>query len=249
MSKRWYNYFVSVEEGAEGAPEQPPAEESAQSPYRTAGRPAVKTAAPAAAKSAAHTVAEIAASVVNAEPKFTKPVSNPTSFEEIYKAAEIRSAPHGFTIFKVADLLQSEHVRNLPANVKRSSVLLALEAAGVKVEEVIQDAVARDRALDTYERVQQKAIEELEAKKTRENQQIQAELDRLVAEHQARIKSNTDEVARERERFASWRNRKHQEEQRIADAISPFVLENPISTPPATGAERSGPAAVKPGKT
>ena len=55
---------------------------------------------------------------------------------------------------------------------------MALEAAGVPIQEVIEDAVKRDRALDTFERVQQKALDELEARKTQENQQIQAEMDR-----------------------------------------------------------------------
>ena len=31
---------------------------------------------------------------------------------------------------KVAEMLRSEHIRNLPREVKRSSVLVALEAAG-----------------------------------------------------------------------------------------------------------------------
>jgi hypothetical protein len=91
---------------------------------------------------------------------------------------------------KVADMLQSEHIRNLPREVKRSSVLVALEAAGVAIQDVIQDAVKRDRALDAFERVQQKALEELEVRKSQENQQIQAEMDRLVAEHRSHIQAN-----------------------------------------------------------
>ena len=62
-------------------------------------------------------------------------------------------------------MLQSEHIRNLPAEVKRSSILLALDAAGVKLQDIIEDAVRRDRALDTFERVQQKAVEDLEKQK------------------------------------------------------------------------------------
>ena len=155
--------------------------------------------------------------------------------------AEIRPPAHGYTILKVAEMLQSEHIRELPPEVKRKSVLLALEAARVKIEEVIQDAVQRDKALDAFERAQQKALEELEARKSRENRQIQQELDRLIAEHQARIKGNSDEVAREKERFFGWRLKKQQEEQSIADAVGYFLTDNPITTqrapsaPPASG--------------
>jgi hypothetical protein len=209
MAKKWYDYFISVEPAKEGQPDEGKASD--------------------ASPSAAQTVAEIAAEVEPA-PKFSAPISNPASFDEIYHAAEITVAPHGYTILKVAEMLQSEHIRGLPANVKKSSVLLALDAAGVKLEEVIKDAVTRDKALDTYERVQEKALLELEAQKTQENREIQAELDRLVAEHQSRMQKNNDEVAKEKERFFGWRLKKQQEEQKIAEAVSYFVTENPIST-------------------
>ena len=180
------NYFVSVEQEGGAGGEEPPMAEPGPGPAPT--------------RTAAQTVAEIAASMAP-EPKFTAPVGIPTSFDEIYRAAEIKAPVHGYTIFKVADMLQSEHIRSLPAEVKRSSILLALDAAGVKLQEIIEDAVRRDRALDTFERVQQKSVEELEARKNEENRQIQAEMDRLVAEHRARIQANNDAVAKEKEKF------------------------------------------------
>jgi hypothetical protein len=81
-------------------------------------------------------VADIASSLA-AEPKFTTPISDPTWFEEIYQAAEIPPAPQGHSILKISHMLESEHLRNLPSDVKKSSVLVALDAAGVDVKEVI----------------------------------------------------------------------------------------------------------------
>jgi hypothetical protein len=208
MSKKWYNLFVSVDRPAEAPPETPGSE------------PPVN---------AAQAVADIAASVAP-QPTFTSPVANPGSFDEIYHAAEIQPPAHGFTIMKVAEMLRSEHIRNLPRDVKRSSVLVALEAAGAPIQDVIQDAVKRDRALDTFERVQEKSVNELEARKTKENQEIQAEIDRIVAEHRSRMQANNDEVAKEKERFYAWRLKKQEEEQKISDAVSYFVTENPITT-------------------
>src|SRR5207237_3202257 len=130
-------------------------------------------------------VAEIAKTVAP-QPQFTVSPANAASFEEIYKAAEIPAVSQGYSILKVAEMLQSEHIRTLPAEVKRSSILVALDAAGVNIRDVIQDAVRRDRALDTFENVQQKALEDLESRKAKENSQIQAEIDRLVAEHRAK---------------------------------------------------------------
>lgn len=209
MTKKWYNYFVSVDD----------AEIGASGPKSAAG--------PAAG--AAQTVADIASGLA-AEPKFTSPVSNAASFAEIYKAAEIPDPPQGYSILKVADMLQSDHIRSMPMDVKRSSVLVALDAAGVDIKDVIQDAVRRDRALDTFERVQEKAATELEGRKSQENGQIQAELDKYVAEQRAKIQANNDEVTREKERFFGWKVKKQQEEKKISDAVAPFVTENPITT-------------------
>jgi hypothetical protein len=215
MAKRWYNYFLSVDQPDEGKAAQ---EASAQT--------AEESVTP---RTAAQTVAEIA-SGITAEPKFTGPVTHPASFQEIYDAAEISVPSHGFTILKITDLLQSEHIRNLARDVKRSSLMLALEAAGVKPQEVVQDAVRRDKALDTYESVQQKALQELEAKKTQENQQLQAEIEKRMNEMRSRIQANNDEVAKEKERFYGWQLKKQQEEQKIADAMSYFASEKPVTT-------------------
>ena len=228
MSKKWYNYFVSVDEANAAAGE-------AQSPPASASGP-----------SAAQTVADIAASIsVSAQPKLANLPGPAASFDEIYSAAEIHPPEHGYTIYKIADMLQSEHIRNLPAEVKRSSILLALDAAGVKLQEIIEDAVRRDRALDTFERVQQKALDELEQRKTEESRQIQEEMDRLVTEHRARIQANSDAVAKERERFFSWRLQKQQEEQKIADTVSHFVTENPITRGVPTDTPAPGKGTVK----
>lgn len=232
MGKKWYELFVTVDKPAADA-----ASGEAKAGAGKDGPPGL---------TAAQTVAEIASSI--APPQFAGPVRDPASFDEIYTAAEIATPAHGYTIFKVGEMLQSEHIRNQPTDVKRSSILLALEAAGVRVEEVIQDAVRRDRALDTYERVQQKALDELCARMAEQNRQIQAEMDRLVTEHRARMQANTDETTREKERIYGWQLRKQQEEQRIADAVAPFVSENPITTGGAAAAPRPTPAPKEPGK-
>jgi hypothetical protein len=228
MSKKWYNYIVSVDDNGTTEQSLPNARNASATP-----------------KSAAQSVADIA-STIAMEPKFTTPVSDPTSFDEIYRAAEIPPAPQGYTILKVTQMLESEHIRNLPSDVKKSSILVALDAAGVDIKDVIQDAVRRDRALDGYERVQQRAAEELERRKTKENTDIQAQIDKYVTEQRAKIQGNNEEVSREKERFTGWRLKKQQEEKKIAEAVGYFVSENPITTgdvnaPPSTSktAQRS----------
>jgi hypothetical protein len=208
--KKWYNYFVSTDAAGNPVAGDPSA----------SGPPDAGTGQ----MSPAQTVAQIASSVA-AEPKFTSPVSKQGTFDEIYQAAEIPPAPQGYSIMKVAEMLQSEHIRSMPTDVKRSTILVALDAAGVDIKDVIQDAVRRDKALDGQER----AITDLESKKNQENAQIQAELDKYVAEQRAKIQSNNDDVTKEKERFFGWRLKKQQEEKKISDAVAPFVTENPIT--------------------
>jgi hypothetical protein len=183
---------------------------------------------------------------VAVETKFSSAVSPAAGFDEIYHAAEIQAPAHGYTITKVTEMLQSERIRALPAEVKKNSILLALDAAGVKIEDVIEDAVKRDRALDGFERVQQRALDELETHMAQENSQVQADLDRLIQEHKARIQANNDEVAKQKERFYAWRLQKQQEEQKIAESVSYFVAENPITTGGASAASPGARAGARP---
>ncbi len=245
--KRWYNYFVSVDPSQEaGQPADSSSSAAAEIEKLARGSaprpPAAATPRPPVGPAAQpRPVSQIAAQVP--QPRMTATPGPPASFDDIYKLANIRQPQHGYTIMKVADMLQSEHLRGLPVEVKRSSILVALDAAGVKLDEIVQDAVSRDRALDAYERAQQKAVEDLEAKKTAENRQIQVELDKLIAEHQARMKANTDQVAREKEQLYGWCLKKQEEEKKIADAVGHFLTENPITTsatPPAKGTPGPG---------
>jgi hypothetical protein len=215
MSKKWYNYFVSVE--GEGQPESAPPADAAQAiaDIAAAVQPAIEQ--------------RVEQKVEKQAPTPGSPVK-PMSFSEIYSTAEIASPPHGYTIMKVSEMLQSQHIKELPSEVKRSSVLVALEAAGVHMKDIVEDAVRRDKALDAFERVQQKHAEDFELAKLDENKKLQAELDRITAEHKAKMQANDEAVAARKEAFFAWRLDKQKEEQKIADAVSYFVTENPITT-------------------
>ena len=215
MGKKWYNYFVVTEGSAEAA------DASAAASGQTDPQRVVDLVPDAAA-----------------ETTFKDPVTTPADFAEIYSSAQITAPAHGYTVFKVAEMLRSEHILELPADVRQRSVLVALDAAGVKIAEVVEDAVQRDRALDTYERVLQKHLEALKASKAEENRKLEEEVNQRVAELRARIDQNNAEVSREQESLASWRVRKRQEEDRIAEAVGHFVSQNPITTASAPRKDR-----------
>jgi hypothetical protein len=141
------------------------------------------------------------------------------SMDDVYRAAGILSPRMGYSITKVADMLSSAHLKGVSDDMKRASVLMALDAAGIPIEDVLHDAAARQEAADSYEAKQQKQFEEFWAQKDEENALIQAEMDRATAMYLDRIKNNLDEVAREKITFAAWQTMKLQESQRIAEAV------------------------------
>ena len=203
-NKKWYNYFVVTTPSETTGEAQP----DAPMPRR------VTDIVPDAAADAA----------------LAAPVATATDLSEIYASAQIGTPAHGYSVLKVAEMLQSEHIRSLPAEVKQKSIMVALDAAGVKIAEIIEDAVQRDRALDTYERVLQKHLEELREQKAAENRALEDEINQRVAELRARVDQNNAELTAEQNNLLAWRVRKRQEEDRIAEAVGYFVSENPITT-------------------
>jgi hypothetical protein len=141
------------------------------------------------------------------------------SMTDIYQSAGILNPRKGYSILKVVEMLRSEHLRGLAKEMKRATVLVALDAAGITVDEVTQDAKARLEAIDAYEAEQRKQFETLLTRKADENQQIMAELERIKATYAERMRRNLEGVAREKATFGNWLGTKQQESQNISEAL------------------------------
>jgi len=151
--------------------------------------------------------------------------------EDIYRAAGITSPRRGYSIGKVVEMLRSEHLRGASRELRRAAVLMALDAAGVTVDEVLQDAKVRQEAVDAYAAEQRKHAEAQWARKAEENLQIQAELELVKAHYGERIRRNLDGVAREKATFGSWLKAKEQETAGMAEAVEQ-VLKAPAPSEP-----------------
>jgi hypothetical protein len=127
-------------------------------------------------------------------------------------------------------MLHSEHIRGSSKEMKRASVLLALDAAGISVDEVLQDANVRQEAIDAHEAGQRKQFEALLARKAEGNIQIQAELERVKTRYGERLRRNLDGMAREKSTFGNWLTLKQQESQSMAEAVA-LCLKPPVSEP------------------
>lgn len=139
--------------------------------------------------------------------------------EDIFRAAGILSPRKGYGISKVVEMLRSDHIRGLSREMKRASVLMALDVAGISIDEVLQDAKIRQEALDAYETEQRKQFEALLARKAEENVQIQEELERVKARYAERLKRNLDSMAQEKALFGNWLTTKQQEAQNMKEAV------------------------------
>jgi len=168
--------------------------------------------------------------------------SNLLSYEDIYHAAGILTPRSGYGVHKVVDMLNSDRIRELSKDIKRASVLMALDAAGTSPDELLKDATHRQQALNSYEAGQQKQLEEFEARKGQENTKIQAELDRVTAHYVERIKQNHDQVVREKETLRNWQMAKQHESQRISEIIE-LCAKQPASAPVGDPQPAAGPSA------
>jgi hypothetical protein len=174
------------------------------------------------------------------EKSFADPSDDPASgfqselwsMDDIYRAAGIVTPRRGYSITKVVDMLRSEHMRGLAKDLRRAAVLMALDAAGVAVDDVLQDARSRQEAIDAYAAEQRKHAEAQWARKAEENIQIQAELEQVKARYAERIRRNLDGVAREKAAFASWLKQKEQETQSMAEAVDQCLKPQPVPDPP-----------------
>jgi hypothetical protein len=147
------------------------------------------------------------------------------SFEEIYRRSALRASTStaAWDILKVADMVNNGHLHGLSPAAKHSALMMALEAAGVAVEDMLQDAVQRQRLLNEYEEAQRKRLDDFETTKQQEKDRLTAEMEAICTQYRRRIATGEQEIERERAQFREWRERTEREQRRISEAASACV--------------------------
>jgi hypothetical protein len=153
--------------------------------------------------------------------------------EEVFRVAGVVSPRKGYSVQKVIEMINSEHIRNLAKEMKRAAILMALDAAGVSVDQIQRDAKARQDALDSYETSQKKQADTEWTRKAEEIAQIQSELESIKAHYAARIDRCSEALARDKARFRAWATTKEQESLAMTEAVD-LCLKAPISESAAT---------------
>jgi hypothetical protein len=169
-----------------------------------------------------------------------RPQGDLPPMEDVYRAAGIMTPRMGYSITKVVEMVNSDHMRGLSNDAKRAALLMALDAAGISNEEVLRDGARRKDALDAYEADQQRLFEATWARKAEGNEQIQAEMERVTAQYLERIQRNLDEIAAERTALARWQAMKQLEAQRMSEAAGLISQSAPSEARDTSLLERRG---------
>ena len=168
-------------------------------------------------------------------------------FDSVYQAAGVKVPAHGFSAHKVLEFLSSPDLAALDPRAKAAAFagFLRMNPTGpVPLADIIQDAVARDQALDGFEEFLRKKVETRRDELDKDSARLQAEIDEVTRKNKEKMDTNRRTLEEEKERFATWQARKRIEERKLFDAVSPFVEQNPVSV----GGAAPAAAPVKPGE-
>jgi len=179
---------------------------------------------------------EIPAEALDLEPPRTverSEVPVAADFGAVYAEAGIEAPLHGYGVDKVAEMLENKRFASLGREAKATAVMVALEAAGVPVREVIEDAVKRDRALDNFEAAKDQEVQALQAQNQARIRELNQELEALIQKINAEVESLKRGSEQAASAFHELQARKRREEARLYDVVSHFVeggAANPITT-------------------
>jgi hypothetical protein len=153
-----------------------------------------------------------------------------TDFAAVYEEAKVPVPFRGYGVDKMAEILESSRLAALPREVRVAAVMASLEAAGVSLPQVLQDAVLRDRALDDFVAAKEREVEALRARNEARSAALRQEIDAFVRERNAEIDSLKKSTDSGISAFAQLRLRKTSEEERLREVLSYFAADdqNPI---------------------
>jgi hypothetical protein len=174
---------------------------------------------------------------MNGDAAMATPRGDLLLLEDVYRTAGIVEPRMGYSITKVVEMLRSDHLRGLGDEVKRASVLMALNAAGIPLGDILQDAAHRQAAVAAYEVEQRNKFEEYWSRRAEENSQLQTEMERVTRQYVEKMNRNLTEVQQEKEAFQKWQNAMQYEVLQISEAVTlcaqPAVFETAAERPAA----------------
>jgi hypothetical protein len=171
------------------------------------------------------TLAELSTEVRSEEVRALadQPAELSVPFEKIFETAGIKAGTKGWTVMKLHGLLSSEPYKTAGKEDAQKRVLETLRAENVSAEEIVKDAMARDKVLDSFEVYARKKMEDRRVARERKIVDLKdriAQLQKELSETESRKKGDE-------ETWTQWKARKKGAEQDMAWAIG-FVIDRPV---------------------
>lgn len=147
------------------------------------------------------------------------------AFATVFEKAGVTPPAHAWTVERLEEVLRTPPYKAMGRATVQKTIAGLLGADKAQVEDVVKDAIARDKALDAFATlVQQRSAERRQAR-DRRTAEIDAQIRRLAGERQ-RLE---EEAEADGKRLEDWLTRKAAYEEDMAWAIGYLVADAGIT--------------------
>ena len=147
------------------------------------------------------------------------------SFENIYNALKVAAPQDGWNVDKVLQTLAAEDIKDLSSDKAKKVIKEILVKNNIGIQEIIKDAVNRDKALDTYEQFVYSKLQE--RTKSRDNQ-IE-ELKRQIEDCNKNIGQLEALQSKDKNSFQQWVVKKVEKEEVLVKVVGLLTSDSLIS--------------------
>ena len=145
--------------------------------------------------------------------------------EQVLLAAGIRPGEGSWSIPRLQRVIQSDVLKNQDRKHIQAEILNQLAADKATVEDIVKDALARDRAIDTYDAMVHRKMADREELRQRRCTEIQDQ----IAALQEEAGRFAQESKSDGQHFRDWHRKKVAYEIEMAKAIN-YLLDKPVIT-------------------
>jgi hypothetical protein len=154
-----------------------------------------------------------------------KPSELSVSFDKIIEAAGVSAGAHGWNIERLRKLLLTDEFKNLGREAVQKRILGMLGGEKVEVEDLVRDAIARDQALDSFEKFARKKLDDRLAAR----QHQLSSLEEKVQEIQRQSAHLRDQMEADQEEWREWKTQKRTQERDLAWTVG-FLIDRSVIT-------------------
>jgi valyl-tRNA synthetase len=173
------------------------------------------------------TLAELTTEIHSEEVKALAelPAEFSVAFERVFESAGIAKPPHGWDTEKLKDLLKTEPFKAQERAEIQKKLQDLMTAEKASAEEIVKEAMARDKAIDAFESFVKTKMETRLAVRERKI----AELETKIQEQQKEVQREKELSKAEAEHWKEWRKRKRAYEKELAWVTS-FLIDRQVVT-------------------